>query len=78
MTEKANLKSDLPKTYKNTHHPCKWKITVSYTLPSTTNLSAPITLTTNTTGVLDGTGSFSNAIPINSLQNDSFFRVRIP
>jgi len=50
----------------------------SYTLLSTTNLSAPITWTTNTTGVLDGTGSFSNAIPINSLQNDGFFRVRIP
>ena len=49
-----------------------------YTWLTTTNLSAPIIWTTNTTGTLDGTGSFSNAIPINASQRASFFRLRLP
>jgi hypothetical protein len=49
-----------------------------YTWLSTTNLSAPITWTTNSTGTLDGTGSFSNAIPVNTAQPASFFRLRMP
>ena len=49
-----------------------------YTWLSTTNLSAPITWTTNSTGVLDGTGAFSTAIPINASQKASFFRLRLP
>jgi hypothetical protein len=50
----------------------------SYTWLTTTNLSAPIIWTTNSTGTLDATGSFSNAIPIDLLQKASFFRLRIP
>jgi hypothetical protein len=46
-----------------------------YTLLTTTNLSAPILWTTNTTGTLDNTGAFSNAVPISTT---SFFRIRIP
>jgi hypothetical protein len=49
-----------------------------YTWLSTTNLSAPIIWTTNSTGTLDGTGAFSNAIPINATQMASFFRLRLP
>jgi len=30
------------------------------------------------TGTLDGTGAFSNSIPINPLQPASFFRLRTP
>ena len=55
-----------------------YPLSSSYTLLSTTNLSAPITWTTNTTGMLDGTGSFSNAIPINPAQQAVFFQLRIP
>ena len=49
-----------------------------YTWLSTTNLSAPITWTTNSTGTLDGTGAFSNAIPISATTPASFFRLRMP
>jgi len=49
-----------------------------YTCLVTTNLTAPINWTTNSTGALDGTGSFSNSIPINSSPAASFFRLRIP
>jgi hypothetical protein len=49
-----------------------------YTWLSTTNLTAPIIWTTNSTGTLDGTGAFSNSIPINPLQPASFFRLRTP
>jgi len=50
----------------------------SYTWLMTTNLSAPINWTTNRTGTLDGTGAFSNTIPVNVSQPASFFRLRIP
>ena len=49
-----------------------------YTWLTTTNLSPPIIWTTNSTGTLDGTGAFSNAIPINTLQPATFFRLRMP
>jgi len=49
-----------------------------YTWLMTTNLSAPITWQTNSIGVLDGTGGFSNAIPITPTQPASFFRMRLP
>ena len=49
-----------------------------YTLLSTTNLTAPVIWTTNTTGVLDGSGSFSNTLPINVSQPAGFYRLRMP
>jgi len=49
-----------------------------YTWLTTTNLSAPIIWTTNTTGVLDGSGAFSNSIPINPANPARFFRLRMP
>ena len=49
-----------------------------YTWLTTTNLSAPIIWTTNSTGMLDGTGSFSNSIPVSTSQRASFFRLRLP
>jgi hypothetical protein len=49
-----------------------------YTWLATTNLSAPINWRTNSTGTLDGTGAFSNTIPINPAQPASFFRLRMP
>jgi hypothetical protein len=48
-----------------------------YTWLTTTNLSAPIIWTTNVQGVLDGSGNFSNSIPIGATPA-SFFRFRIP
>jgi hypothetical protein len=50
----------------------------SYTWLSTTNLTAPIVWTTNSSGTLDATGSFSNAIPINASQKADFFRLWVP
>jgi len=49
-----------------------------YTVLTTTNLSAPIIWTTNTTGTLSALGAFTNTIPVNALQRDAFFRVRLP
>jgi autotransporter-associated beta strand protein len=50
-----------------------------YTLLTTTNLVTPVSLwTTSTTGTFDGTGAFSNAIPINVSQPTEFFRMRTP
>jgi len=48
-----------------------------YTWLTTTNVRAPIaSWTTNFTGVLDGSGAFSNAIP--ATNPASFFRLRMP
>ena len=47
-----------------------------YTWLSTTNLAAPVWVT-NSTGTLDGTGAFSNSIPVGSVPA-SFFRLRLP
>ena len=44
----------------------------------TTNLTAPINWTTNSTGTLDGMGSFSNSFPISASQPARFFRLRMP
>ena len=49
-----------------------------YTWLTTTNLSVPINWITNTTGMLDGAGAFSNSIRINVSQPASFFRLRLP
>ncbi|HAO80878.1 MAG TPA: hypothetical protein DCQ92_18290 [Verrucomicrobia subdivision 3 bacterium] len=48
----------------------------NYTWLSTTNLSAPITWTTNSTGTLNGAGAFTNSISITN--RTSFFRLRLP
>jgi len=48
-----------------------------YTLLTTTNLSAPITWTTNSTGTLGGTGAFSNAIPMGAVPA-RFYWLRVP
>jgi hypothetical protein len=50
----------------------------AYTWLSTTNLSAPINWKTNSTGTLDGSGAFSNSIPINVTNRATFFRLRLP
>jgi hypothetical protein len=49
-----------------------------YAWLTTTNLSAPILWTTNYSGTLDGTGAFSNAIPINAALPATWFRLRMP
>jgi hypothetical protein len=49
-----------------------------YTLLATTNLMPPINWTTNRSGSLDGSGTFSNAIPINASQSATFLRLRMP
>jgi autotransporter-associated beta strand protein len=49
-----------------------------YTLLTTTNLTAPIMWTTNTVGNFDGSGNFSNAIPITTSTPAQFFRLRTP
>lgn len=50
-----------------------------YTLLTSTNVAAPLSLwQTNTTGVLDGSGMFSNSIPINATDPARFFDVRVP
>ena len=50
-----------------------------YTVLTTTNLLTPLAnWTISTTGVTDGTGAFSNSIPINVTNPASFFRVRMP
>ncbi|HEX4266011.1 MAG TPA: hypothetical protein VH597_16875 [Verrucomicrobiae bacterium] len=49
-----------------------------YTLLMATNLTSPVIWTTNSSGNLDGAGSFSNGIPINANPPQEFFRVRLP
>ena len=49
-----------------------------YTLLTTTNLTPPIIWTTNTTGNFDGSGNFSNAIPVSTSTPATFFRIRTP
>jgi hypothetical protein len=48
-----------------------------YTWLSTTNLVTPNWIT-NSTGTFDGSGAFSNSIPINPALPANYFRVRIP
>jgi hypothetical protein len=49
-----------------------------YTWLTTTNLAPPVIWTTNSAGTLDGTGAFSNAIPINRIEPGRYFRMRLP
>ena len=50
-----------------------------YAWLTTTNLLTPLTnWTVSATGVLDATGSFSNAIPINVSQPSGYFRLWMP
>jgi len=50
-----------------------------YTWLTSTNVTDPIAAwTTNTTGVLDGSGALSNAIPVNASEKSRFFRLRLP
>ena len=49
----------------------------SYTWLTATNVAAPV-WTTNTTGVFDGSGGFSNAFPINASEPRRFFRLQTP
>jgi autotransporter-associated beta strand protein len=48
-----------------------------YTLLTTTNLTAPIIWTTFTTGNLDGSGNFSNSIPISVSTPAQFFQLQM-
>jgi hypothetical protein len=50
----------------------------AYMWLSATNLSTPITWTTNFTGTLDSAGAFSNAIPVNVTDRSVFFRFMMP
>ena len=50
-----------------------------YTWLSSTNLNAPLaTWTVGSTGVFDGSGLFSNSIPVNVSEPGRFFRLRTP
>jgi hypothetical protein len=50
-----------------------------YTLLTTTNIALPLAdWTTNSTGVFDGTGSFSASIPVDGSAPKAFFRLRTP
>lgn len=51
----------------------------SYSIVTSTNVAAPVsTWTTNTVGTFDGTGSFSNGIPVNANEPTRFFLLRTP
>ncbi|MEI9962649.1 MAG: hypothetical protein WDM76_16490 [Limisphaerales bacterium] len=50
-----------------------------YTWLTSTNIATPIALwTTNVIGTFDGSGNFSNAIPVNASSPAQFFRLRTP
>jgi hypothetical protein len=50
-----------------------------YTLLTTTNLALPLSAwTVSATGALDGSGSFSNSIPVNAQEPGRFYQIRIP
>ncbi len=51
----------------------------SYTWLTSTNVAAPAAQwITNTVGTLDGSGAFSNALPVNTSEAARFFRLRAP
>jgi len=51
----------------------------NYTWLTSTNVAAPAAQwTTNLVGTLDGSGSFSNALPVNTSEAARFFRLRAP
>jgi autotransporter-associated beta strand protein len=50
-----------------------------YTWLTATNITTPTAQwTTNTTGTFDGTGAFSNALPVNVSEPARFYRIRVP
>jgi hypothetical protein len=50
-----------------------------YTVLTTTNVATPLAnWSTNSTGTLSASGSYSNAVPINVSEPTRFFRVRQP
>ncbi len=51
----------------------------NYTVLTSTNVATPVAgWTTNVSGTLDGSGAFSNAIPISVSEPLRFFRIRMP
>ena len=51
----------------------------SYTWLTSTNVAAPAAeWTTNVAGFLDGTGAFSNGLPVSASEAVRFFRLRVP
>jgi autotransporter-associated beta strand protein len=51
----------------------------SYSIVTSTNVAAPVsTWTTNSVGTFDGTGAFSNGIPVNATEPARFFLLRTP
>jgi fibronectin-binding autotransporter adhesin len=51
----------------------------SYTLLTSTNIITPLAAwTTNSTGFLNGSGGFSNSIPVNTSERVRFFDLRMP
>ncbi len=51
----------------------------TYSWLTSTNVAAPVSMwTTNTTGVFDTQGNFSNAIPVNTSEPAAFFRLKTP
>jgi hypothetical protein len=51
----------------------------SYSWLTTTNMATPLAnWITNTVGVFDSNGAFSNAIPINPSETSRFFRLKLP
>lgn len=50
----------------------------TYAWLEATNLTPPVVWTTNLTGTLDGTGAFSNAIPIDAQAPAKFFKLQVP
>jgi autotransporter-associated beta strand protein len=55
-----------------------WTPSAGYVWLVTTNLTPPVVWTTNTTGNFDGSGNFSNAIPVSASTPAAFFRLRTP
>jgi len=50
-----------------------------YTVLSTTNVALPLAdWTTNSTGTFDGSGNFSNGVPVNVSQPTEFLLIRVP
>jgi len=50
----------------------------AYEWLTTTNVALPLAdWTISTTGVLDGNGAFSNALPVNAAQPSSFFKLKM-
>jgi fibronectin-binding autotransporter adhesin len=51
----------------------------AYSILTTTNIATPVSLwTTNVSGIIDGSGALSNAIPVSISEPTRFFRLRQP